>query len=249
MANEITLLWSQNSGGFARHATALPTNITIPKGHLALYLPPGGALPGGVMPLVSGTALNTLCTLISGADANGNLILRATESNVRLTLLAGTSTSLGVTVSYANAGFVDVIVQTVSSMGTISSTANDVVNAIRANGTASQYLHVIASGTGASIVVATTATGIVHLLLLGAAEETYFNTTGSTITTNMVFYTGRLANCVGKTGDVPGIANVGAEVTLVDDSFTLAATLDPMAFTGRLKDVDFSGRLTVEIDY
>jgi hypothetical protein len=241
-ANELSILWSQNKGGYARHATQLAASTTIKKGALAI-------LAGGVVtPLVSGTALNTLCTTIAGADGNGGLVFRSEESNVRVALLAGATKTLGVTVSFANAGFVDVIVQQgTDGGGLVTSTAALTVQAIRSSGLANELLHVIYTGTGAGLTATTSATAINKLVLLGAADETYANTTVSVLTGNMTFYIGTFGLCIGKTGDVPGVANIGAHVTLVDDSFTVAATLDPMAFTGKLEDIDFRGRPHVKI--
>lgn len=232
--NELTVLWYQSSGGFTRRATSLAANTNIFRGSLAI------SVNGVATSLVSGTALNALSTTIAGADANGGLVFRSNQANVRVTTHGGTSQALGVFVSFANAGFVDIIIQqSTDGGGVVTSTAANVANAIRQHGLADELVHVVTTGTGAGLTVTTGTTAINQLVLLGAADETYINLTGSAIPRNMGFKMGKLRT-VGLTGDVPVATNIGGLVTLVDDSYTIAATLDPMAFTARLIDIDFA---------
>jgi hypothetical protein len=232
--NELTVLWYQSSGGFTRRATQLAATTTIFRGSLAM------SVNGTVNSLVSGSALNAFCTTIPGADGNGGLIFRSMQANTRVTLLGGISQTLSVNVSFANAGFVDVIIQQgTDGGGLVTSTALLVANAVRAHGLADELLHVTVTGTGNGLTATATATLINQIVLLGAADETYINLTGSAVTLNMGFKLGKV-RAVGKTGDVPVPANIGGLVTLVDDSYTIAATLDPMAFTAHLLDLDFA---------
>lgn len=242
MATKETVIYSKDNFKLTVHAGSLATGKKIWGGSVAMLV------DTVVTPLVSGSALVALSTTIPGADANGDIAAYSGQQNVRMQFLAGVSKVFGVTVSFANAGFVDVIVQLATDNGgVVTSTANDVVAGIRAHALASSLLSVFAKGTGASLAAVAAATAIVKITVLGLAASTYDNAAGVAPLTIPMSFVWAYANCAAKVGDAPNINQIGGKLLLVDDIGTVAATLDGFSLTGTLIDIAEDGTSFVKI--
>ena len=242
MATKETVIYSKDNFKLTVHAGSVATGKKIWSGSVAMLV---GTT---VTPLVSGSALVALSTTIPGADANGGVVAYSSQQNVRMQFLAGVSKTLGVSVSFANAGTVDVIVQLgTDNGGVVTSTASDVVNAIRAHALASSMLSVTFTGTGAGLAALAAATAIVKITVLGMAAATYDDAAGVAPLAIPMAFIWAYGNCAVKTGDVPTINQIGGKVLLVDDIGTVAATIDGFSQTGTLIDIAEDGTVFVKI--
>lgn len=243
---ESLTLWYQSQGPtLTKHATSLDTAKKIYKGATSINV-------GGVMhPLVSGASLKALATTFIGADGNGGLVVYSKQANVRLQILGGTSKTLGVDITLANTGFVDVLLQqTTDGGGLTTSTAAQAVAALRAHPIVMSLLAVAATGTGAGLTATAAATAVPMISTMGLADDTYDNAAGVaplTISPFMSFGAGTY-RCYPNSGETFTAAQIGSKVALLNDTKTVSATLDFFNLTGTLVDVDQTGSIFVKID-
>lgn len=242
MATRETTLYSKNDFKLTLTAGLLATGKKIMAGSVAILADTVAT------PLVSDTQLVALSTTIAGADANGGVVAYAKQQNVRMQFLGGTSKTFGVSVSFANAGFVDVLVQLATDNAqAVTSTATDVVNGIRAHALASSLVSVKVTGTGAGLSAVAAATAIKKITVLGFATDTYDNSAGSNPLALTMYFVWMYGNCASKTGDAPTVNQLGGKVLLSDDLPTVGATLDGFSLTGTLVDFAEDGTPFVKI--
>lgn len=241
--NELLLEYKDGITSFSRRGFTILAQKKIYKGALAMMV------NGKLQPLVSGTALKAVSLTIAGADANGGLVVYSKQTNVRVQLLAGNSKTLGVTVSLANAGIVDVIIQQgTDNAGATTSTASQTVDLIRASALVSKLISVAATGTGAGLTATAGPATAPFITLMGMAMETVDNAASGTDLSYELVCTAGIICCNGKSGDVPTNAMIGSEVVFVDDAKSVASTHDLFSLTGTLIDVEKSGNIYVRVN-
>lgn len=246
MATREYIQYAKDGIKLSRHCNTLATGKKIYGGTLAMQV------NGVATPLVSGTDLQALSTLIAGADANGDIFAYASQSNVALTLTDpnANNASLVIRVNFAVGGKVNIIaLLATGNAGAITTTANQLIDALRAHPIASKYLtaRVRISATGASAVVATAITNINYINVLGVSSATYDNAAGGSPLTVPMTFTFGYYEVIGKTGDAPTRADIGSEVILTNDLFEVGATLDSSSLRATLIDVDSNGTLFAKI--
>ena len=185
---------------------------------------------------------------VPGVDANGALLVWAPQANVRYSqITGGLNKTLGVSVVYS-ASFIDVIVQLATDgAGVSTSTAQAVVNAIMAHGTASTLVRPIAQGTGLGLASAFVAALVPVVFIAGVALNTYENTTPAAITfPAMVFHRGGGIMLAGLSADAPTSAMIGSRMAIVDN-ITVRATVGFADLTVVLRDITPEGKTFFEI--
>ena len=120
----------------------LPTQKPLAAGQRVLKGTLGFMVGGEVYraSTFSTTPLSAAILTVAGADANGGVLVYATQANVRYTqITGGANKTLGVSVAYG-ASTVDVTVQLATNGGgTSTSTAADVVGAITGHAVAGRF--------------------------------------------------------------------------------------------------------------
>ncbi len=226
------------------HAKSLATGQRVFKGALAFMV--GGDVYRAST--FSTSPLSSAILTVAGADANGGVMVYATQANVRYNqITGGANKTLGVSVAYG-ASTVDVTVQLATNGGgTSTSTAADVVGAITGHAVAGKFLKAAATGTGLGFALTLpTLTALKHVCLLGVAEDTYDNLAGvSALALDMRFTKG-IVDLAGLASDAPTAAMIDSQVSIVDD-ITVRATVNPLDMTVRLADVEVDGTLRCEL--
>lgn len=234
--NEMVVQWKGTAGHSVSQGT-LKAGTVLFKGVMAM--------------MIAGVVYNagdptSLLTAIAGADANGGLKVWARQSNVRLQIVGGTSKALGVTVSYANAGYIDVVLQQATDGGGLTtSTAAAAAEALRAHGLARRLIRVAYTGTGAGLTATTTATTVPVLRLLGWSSKTYGDAASvADQAIEMEFKTG--IALAAPAADAPTRAQLGSHVR-VADNITAGSVLGPLDPSAQLVDVDSGGNPYIKI--
>ena len=185
---------------------------------------------------------------VPGVDANGALLVWAPQANVRYSqITGGLNKTLGVSVVYS-ASFIDVIVQLATDgAGVSTSTAQAVVNAIMAHGTASTLVRPIAQGTGLGLASAFVAALVPVVFVAGVALNTYDNASVAAVTgISMVFHRGGGIMLAGLSADSPTSAMIGSRMAIVDN-ITVRATVGFADLTVVLRDITPEGKTFFEI--
>ena len=237
-SNEYSIQWKGSAGPGRSCGTLLQAKKVL-KGALAM------AVNGVAQPLLSGSNLIAKCLTVAGADADGGVVLRALRRGVRIVFAGGQSKSLGVSVAVgANT---DVTVQLATdNASAVTSTAADVVGAIRGHAMANSLLVAQATGTGAGLAAAVAATAVPFIMVLGWASKSYGDAgSGSDQSIEMLFYTGT-AQLAPKANDAPVRAGIGGPCWLEDD-ITCRATPVAIDLTATLADVDSAGYPYIEV--
>jgi hypothetical protein len=221
------------------HLSSIGQSQKILKGTLAISV-------GGVA-YVAGNHTSQYLQ-VPGADANGALLVWTPQANVRYSqITGGINKTLGVSVVYS-ASFVDVIVQLATDgAGASTSTAQAVVNAIMAHGTASTLVRPIAQGTGLGLASALVAALVPVVFVAGVALNTYDNASVAAVTgISMVFHCGGGIMLAGLSADAPTLAMIGSRMAIVDN-ITVRATVGFADLTVVLRDITPEGKTFFEI--
>jgi len=234
--NEMVVQW-KGVAGHSVSAGTLKAGTVVFKGVMAM--------------MIAGVVYNagdptSLLTAIAGADANGGLKVWARQSNVRLQIAGGTSKALGVTVTFANAGYIDVVLQQATDGGGLTtSTAAAAAEALRAHGLARRLIRVAYTGTGAGLTATTAATAVPVLRLLGWSSKTYGDAASvADQAIEMEFKTG--IALAAAAADAPTRAQLGSKVR-VADNLTVGSVLGPLDPAACLIDVDAQGNPWIKV--
>lgn len=221
------------------HLSSIGQSQKILKGTLAISV-------GGVA-YVAGNHTSQYLQ-VPGADANGALLVWTPQANVRYSqITGGINRTLGVSVVYS-ASVVDVIVQLATDGAAAStSTAQDVVNAIMAHGTASTLVRPIAQGTGLGLAGALVAALVPVVFVAGVAMNTYDNASVAAVTgISMVFHRGGGIMLNGLSADAPTSAMISSRMAIVDN-ITVRATVGFADLTVVLRDITPEGKTFFEV--
>lgn len=221
------------AGTITLDGVTLPAGVVLWQGSFVMLI--GNKLYPYDAAMLSAT-LPTKFTSIPGADANGGFVVYSKQQNVFIQLVGGISKTLGVTVVYATNTVTFVVQLGTDGAGVVTSTAQAVVDAIAAHGTASKYLRIGATGTGLGLPVVTAPTAITKAILVGFAQDTIDNSK------SLVDVTGRYQFSVGI-GEVQNSATdpvdklmVGGMVALADNG-AVRGTVGTLSYDIRLVDV------------
>lgn len=175
------------------------------------------------------------CLTLSGVDANGNIAIYASMSNVQVGIIDPMANDQPLLVSVTYGATLDITVsQSTDSMGALTGTANEICAAVRAHPLAAQIVQLAPTGTGASVTSAVALTAVPKITILGFAQADYENNTPSPVALDMLF--GRDYFNAG-TG-VATADEVGDYVGIVDSTLTLRKPPLPLDFLAVITGFD-----------
>ena len=167
---------------------------------------------GAAQPVVSGSTLLALCTLMAGADGNGGIFVRAKRAGVAVAFISGAAE--GITIAYAS-GLTDINV----TYNNGTSTALTIEKLIRGHAEADKLIAVQHQGTGASSPAATSLAQVVDILPLGIADREINATGGAvTLTPDVVFSRNDFGDGTGLLVSDANLPTEGGYVALTDDA-------------------------------
>lgn len=196
---------------------------------------------------------NPLYLTVAGADANGGVIVWSKQQNVRYVQIgsAGTQALSVSMVTNVVLHTIDITVLIGTNMGTVTSTANDVVAALLAHAGISSILRFGATGTGLGLVAASPGVTpqfqhVPQIFLLGVAQNTYDNSASMTDLVDEFRFTQGICRLASLPTDPITPAMKGGLVGIADN-ITVKGTPTSLDYTAKLIDVATSGAIYVNI--
>lgn len=233
-ANLTPIAWAQGWIKETRQAAA----GTYATGKRGFYGSLNIGVDGVAQPLVSGTAMQSLCKSFPGGDANSGLFVSARQGGVRVALVSGLAESINI----VNGSTIDISV----TYNNGTSTPLTVANLIRSNGKANELLRVKHSGTGAGVLLVAAALAAVPFIgLLGVTESEIDNSAG-VAPLALSEWAGFHVGCYGLVPDPAATPPLNSIGVLLDDQ-TVTATPDPLAITAPVLQTDPRGFMFVNL--